>query len=182
MLNRHRYVSGVARLAVLLTLVLVVPTASAAQKPHHKVVCHRNAHHRLTCHTQSRAAKHGATKTKKRPPPPPRARHPDHRGPDGPVFAGSVGSAAPFSGGIGGTRPGGIGGTSHAGAVNRRPCASSPHLDLEHSGLRQRELDPNSAAIVGNLVQQAATEGLGIATTSYGVPIYTSERLSRWST
>ncbi len=34
-------------------------------------------------------------------------------------------------------------------------------------------LDPNSSAVVGNLLAQEATEGLGIATSSYGVPIYT---------
>jgi hypothetical protein len=32
--------------------------------------------------------------------------------------------------------------------------------------------DLNSGAIVGNLLQQQATEGMDIATTSYGVPIY----------
>ncbi len=34
-------------------------------------------------------------------------------------------------------------------------------------------LDPNSAAIVGNLLAQERTEPVGIATRSYGVPIYT---------
>jgi hypothetical protein len=34
-------------------------------------------------------------------------------------------------------------------------------------------LDPNSAAIVGNLLQQEQTESVGVASTSYGVPIYT---------
>ncbi len=34
-------------------------------------------------------------------------------------------------------------------------------------------LDPNSSAVVANLLQQEATESLGIATGSYGVPIYT---------
>ena len=34
-------------------------------------------------------------------------------------------------------------------------------------------LDANSSAVVANLLHQEATESLGIATTSYGVPIYT---------
>ena len=33
--------------------------------------------------------------------------------------------------------------------------------------------DPNSSAVVANLLHQEVTESLGIATTSYGVPIYT---------
>ena len=33
-------------------------------------------------------------------------------------------------------------------------------------------LDPNSAAIAGNLVAQASIEGMGIATETFGVPIY----------
>jgi hypothetical protein len=32
--------------------------------------------------------------------------------------------------------------------------------------------DPNAPAIMGNFLQQEATEGLGISTTSFGVPIY----------
>ena len=37
-------------------------------------------------------------------------------------------------------------------------------------------LDSNSAPIVGNLVQQASTESLGIATTTFGVPIYIASK------
>ncbi len=165
--NRHRCVSGIARLAVLLTIALIVPTASAAQKRHHKVVCHRNAHHRLTCHAQSRAVKRTATKgktTTKQPP----AASPNqgtqiNAGLTGPAFAGSVGSspAAPAA--------------SAAPSTAAQPAPVrffSPTSIWNTVVSGNVKMDPGSTAIVGNLLQQEASEGLGIATTTFGVPIY----------
>ena len=54
---------------------------------------------------------------------------------------------------------------------------------LERPLAADAPLDANSSAVVANLLHQEATESLGIATTSYGVPIYTVSAIRAiWST
>lgn len=70
---------------------------------------------------------------------------------------------------------------SRAPLTARQWQAKELHLFSRHSIFNAPvsgnvALDPNSAAIVGNLVQQASTESLGIATTTFGVPIYIASK------
>jgi hypothetical protein len=160
-----RRLAGVATVVVVvLGLLSITSDAAASSHAHSRPRC-SGRHHGKKCRVvhsrrRRRTASHkGKKKTGK-----PAASKP----------SGSTNSTAQSPGSPAGST------TPSAGSTLSTPYVPTPYAGFFSPTSIWNEqvpanaaIDPNSAGIVGNLLNQEQTETNGIATTSYGVPIYT---------